>query len=992
MEVHRIPTGRIRYLLGTASKESLDLTFEGLRQSLPGLARGSWAACPIPTSTSSWRTYVRVEPRVKDRSSAELRIADGIDLGTRFLRGWTGAGLRDAEIVVQFLFRPTFQWEQGRFRGPFFGLLADRPRKGVYLAGRHPAFPFHVELRVMGTGIGPGRLARAIEPWLDSWESTTGALWWSLAPVAREQARDFLVALENHDIFRFTSPRRSRDLSAAELTAVLPIPWKERHANVAYVGAPEGEAPVELSAAAVKERSIVLGRVGDQPVRLPDRWHHLAVVGKTGAGKSTLVQSIVLQILAKEPTARVIVLEPTGSLIEGIVGRLASEVAGDTIEIDPARSSFVEEKGGFEKIAVPLNLLALPDRHALDRAEFERRGEKLKGDLVQAIKNAWGEASIGGRAEYFLRQFVQALLAVDGTNVVDIHSALTDKAVIAQVERFAGVSEPLPRLSADLTISTLDKVGKISGNPLLRKALCQRYETVGFGELLRHRLLLLNLRDGQIGTDGATFLGAILLTQIWTALQERAPPSGEGATVPPPPIYLIVDEFQHYAIPAFTRMLSEGRRLGLRVIAATQTFDGIPEGVQPAILGNVDAWVLFPLGARDQREAWKIVQGHHLGWQVDDFAEGPLRPHQAAYFASGHLTKLTTEPSAPPPPTAANRRSAVDRSSRRYARPEDSEVSPLGVTQSQRVQLIGALSPDEGSTLDELRAVLGWSGPALHAAVSLSIASTDVARDGNGSIRLLPRGRFYRQAVLAARNEGEEHCGLLADALAYLAGFGIEAQIGIQRRVETMPDACFERGGCEYNLEVECSNLAKHPQQVIANLRKARNAGRRCLLAVADAAAAGQAESLVRARVPGAELWGEFGVVWRAAPGVMVPFAGEGAVEVWGWLLNLEEPDAEGNPGTILAAPTGQALPPAPTPRYELEVLSRSIARLLKLGKEWVSAREILEARDGTESLEFDERRVGYLLAALGIPNRRVRAGDGQVRIYRITEFTGPAG
>jgi len=63
-------------------------------------------------------------------------------------------------------------------------------------------------------------------------------------------------------------------------------------------------------------------------------------------------------------------------------------------------------------------------------------------------------------------------------------------------------------------MSTLDKVGKIATNPLLRVALCQRSHAVSFDQLLKHRLLLLNLSKAALGADGANFLGAIYLTQL----------------------------------------------------------------------------------------------------------------------------------------------------------------------------------------------------------------------------------------------------------------------------------------------------------------------------------------------------------------------------------------------------------------------------------------------------------------------------------------------
>ncbi|MCI4337096.1 MAG: ATP-binding protein [Thermoplasmata archaeon] len=242
----------------------------------------------------------------------------------------------------------------------------------------------------------------------------------------------------------------------AELAIILPFPWKERHPNVADAGAPEGRVPIEVLGRLTEPREIVLSRAGNEWVRLPERWHRLAVVGKTGTGKSTLVRCIVVQILRKEPNAQVVILELTGSLSEDIVKRMPAEVATDTIEIDPSRATF--EEGGIDQVAVPLNLLDRPDRATMDVPARERRAEKLVGDLVQSIKNAWGEESIGGRADFVLRSFVQALLPLAGSNLVDVHAALTEKAALTRLERLSGGMDghPLPRLSNEITISTVD--------------------------------------------------------------------------------------------------------------------------------------------------------------------------------------------------------------------------------------------------------------------------------------------------------------------------------------------------------------------------------------------------------------------------------------------------------------------------------------------------------------------------------------------------------
>jgi hypothetical protein len=103
-----------------------------------------------------------------------------------------------------------------------------------------------------------------------------------------------------------------------------------------------------------------------------------------------------------------------------------------------------------------------------------------------------------------LRTILQGLLAVEGTNLVDAYTALSDKEALRRLERLAPVGPlrnapkvHLPKLDYSIPISSLDKVGRIATNPVLRKALCQRYHPVGFDQLLDHQLLLGNWIRGR---------------------------------------------------------------------------------------------------------------------------------------------------------------------------------------------------------------------------------------------------------------------------------------------------------------------------------------------------------------------------------------------------------------------------------------------------------------------------------------------------------------
>src|SRR5208283_1074461 len=518
---------------------------------------------------------------------------------------------------------------------------------------------------------------------------------------------------------------------------------------------------------------LLVGVSGSRRVALPREWNHVAILGRTQSGKSTLALNLVLQTLRKHPNSTVVVIEPTGTLVDGIVSRLPREIASETVEVDPAHATF--QQGDATMVSVPLSLLLPPERADELPSVRDRWSEALAGDLLAAIRSAWGEDSIGGRAELVLRALVQGLALTPGSNLVDAYQILSSKPAL---QRFVKSAPPgplrdflehhLPRLDYSFTMSSLDKVGKVATNSLLRIALCQRDHAVSFDRLLGHRLLLLNLSKAALGADGANFLGAIYLTQLWAAVQRSGRPDRS--------VYLVLDEVHNYAVPALADMLSEGAKFGLHVVAITQYLHRVPLRVRAALLGNVDVWLLFSLGVEDMDDAWKIVNGESHGWLPQDLVDG-LRPYEVAMAVSGDLLKLGTRPSPPPDPQESVLRETVTASSRRYAQLEDSEASPWLVEQ-ETVELLLKVLSTEPMTRDELTSESSIPADRLDGALSACVTAGDIESDPiDGRLRLTRRGSFHLQALEARRNEGEGHCAILADTATLLDAVGIPVQI-----------------------------------------------------------------------------------------------------------------------------------------------------------------------------------------------------------------------
>ncbi|MGA8274744.1 MAG: hypothetical protein WB789_05710 [Thermoplasmata archaeon] len=1012
LEIHRDLSGRVRYALGSASTRDLESMMIYLENTRPRLAAGT--ALPCPAAEILKRGVFARAVAVQRHHHLPLELRPEADTAGFLLRTLGSRTFAGHDLVLQLLFQRTRIWEEGLF-SPRFNLFAERQGRDLRaeMESRRAGPAFHVELRAHLRGPRPLEALTALGSWLEQWTTQGGVPWRSWQVIPRKLEQPFHAAFATHDILRFSNRRARRDVSATELSHLLSIPWAAHHAGCSYAGAPAsrpGPASVIASSPPTQDRPLrrvdgsatvvriaktfeprlppapdcrlVVGVSGPDRVALPKDWNHLAILGRTQSGKSTLALNLVLQILAKRPEATVVLIEPTGTLVEGVVSRIPLPIASDSVEIDPAHATF--EQDGETMVPVPLGLLRAPDRASNDRSSTERWSEALAGDLLAAIRSAWGEESIGGRAELVLRALVQGLTLAPGSNLVDAYHILSSKQAL---QRFVATAPAgplrnflghhLPRLDYNFTMSSLDKVGKIATNPLLRVALCQRANPVSFDRLLGHPLLLLNLSKSALGADGANFLGAIYLTQLWSALQRVGRPNR--------PVYLVLDEVHNYAVPALADMLSEGAKFGLHVVAITQFLHRVPPRARAALLGNADAWLLFSLGTDDMEDAWKIVNGAGHGWRPQDLVDG-LRPHEVAMAVSGDLLKVGTFPAPRVDPCAKDLLAAVTQSSRRYAQPEDSEASPWLVGQEE---VEGLLTPLPGRALDlqEVAQATALPPDQLAGALARATASGDVERGpDDGRLRLTPRGDVHLQALRGRRNEGEEHVETLTEFAMFLQTRGISMNVPEQVAGVLLPDGQFQWGATTYNVEVECSTLAKAAGQVVRNVKKARAAGRRVLIVLPERSRAPRALALIDEAFPGLQLWNDgVGLVWKEGrasfrshrvPGMSVwPFLDSGASSV----TSIEQERVVG--------PL-----PAATDTDPLVGQVRSIVReFVVAGKTETTPQEVLAALPPPEQLDHTEQQVGIALRTLGLERRRSRVEGTRFRVYDLRPL-GPAG
>ena len=316
-----------------------------------------------------------------------------------------------------------------------------------------------------------------------------------------------------------------------------------------------------------------------------DRLLHLYVMGKTGTGKTTLLETMIQQDI--EAGRGLAVIDPHGDLVERLVAHVPASRRNDLHYLnapDPAQPF------GYN----PLKRVA---PHAIPLAA---------SGLMEALKKHWNDAW-GVRMEHVLRNAIYALLEVGDATLGDILRLLNDKpfrrSVIAklandQVRTFwkKEFEEYSYRYRADAIGPVQNKVGALFADPFLRRILTEPERALHFRRIMdRRQILLVNLARGRIGEDSAALLGSLLVTTIGLAAFSRA----NASETERPDFILYMDEFQNFTTLSIATMISELRKYHVGLVLANQHLSQLDVAVRDAVLGNVGTLAAFRLGPYD---------------------------------------------------------------------------------------------------------------------------------------------------------------------------------------------------------------------------------------------------------------------------------------------------------------------------------------------------------------------------------------------------------
>lgn len=320
-------------------------------------------------------------------------------------------------------------------------------------------------------------------------------------------------------------------------------------------------------------------------IRQDDRRRHMYIIGKTGMGKTNLIENMFISDV--QAGNGVCLVDPHGESASKMLDYIPSRRINDVIYFNPGDIDY----------PIAFNVMEAVD---------PQYKHLVASGLVGVFKKIWAD-TWGPRLEYVLRNAILALLDYQGSTLLGIMRMLVDKEfrnkVIKKitdpvvktfwVEEFSKYPD---RFMAEAIAPIQNKVGQFLSISLIRNIVGQPKSTIDMRDIMDNKkILILNLSKGKIGEDASALFGAMMITKLQLAAMSRVDiPEEKRAD-----FYLYVDEFQNFSTDSFADILSEARKYRLNLIMAHQYIDQLSEKVRNAVFGNVGTIIAFRVGARD---------------------------------------------------------------------------------------------------------------------------------------------------------------------------------------------------------------------------------------------------------------------------------------------------------------------------------------------------------------------------------------------------------
>jgi len=393
-------------------------------------------------------------------------------------------------------------------------------------------------------------------------------------------------------------------------------------------------------------------------IKKDDRRRHMYIIGKTGMGKSNMMENMAIQDIRNGEG--VCYIDPHGEGAEKMLKAVPASRINDVIYFNPADSEF----------PIAFNILEAVD---------ESKKNLVASGMMGVFKKIWPDVW-SPRMEYILNNTILALLDYPGSTMLGVNRMMSDKEYRKRV--YPKIKDPVvksfwinefdawdDKFRKEAVAAIQNKVGQFLSSYVIRHIVGQPKSTIDMREIMDNKkILIVNLSKGRIGEDAMRLLGGMLVTKIQLAAMGRV----EIPEADRKDFYLYVDEFQNFATESFANILSEARKYKLCLILAHQyinqlVFDGNTT-VRDAVFGNVGTMVSFRVGAEDAEHLEKEFEPVFLINDIVNLAKYHFYLKLMIDGIAGDAFSATALPPLNLSETEINEEKAIRISRERYSR------------------------------------------------------------------------------------------------------------------------------------------------------------------------------------------------------------------------------------------------------------------------------------------------------------------------------------
>jgi Helicase HerA, central domain len=322
------------------------------------------------------------------------------------------------------------------------------------------------------------------------------------------------------------------------------------------------------------------------PAIEPHQGRHVAVLGETGMGKSSLLVALGRRALGN---AGGVVFDPLGETVRA----LRRELGPSQLE----RSRWIAPN------APDVGMNAL-EGIGFGELDDPVRSERRLNDLVHALRRVrsgrYAESGFWGpRLEEMVTRALRAAASLPSGTLLDAHTLLATS---------ARSSRPIPPQASEAVRELADRIrerpedadgarrllNEVARSPVLVRMLCVAQPTLRTRDLVSPgRIVLISGDAARVGESTARYLLSVLLALVWSELLARPDPTKT---------FVVLDEAQWFSHDSLAEMLRLGRRKNVHVVLATQAIASLPETVREAVWTNVSDFVAFRGSPDEARE------------------------------------------------------------------------------------------------------------------------------------------------------------------------------------------------------------------------------------------------------------------------------------------------------------------------------------------------------------------------------------------------------